>query len=170
LGKVAALDEIGGYYRVHGANRHEDTQLDLRQMRQLLVRTEQTHGYMRTTALELGLLGGAESIAPLALTFPANRLVSLRLDPAQHPFPGDTRVGLARWGVQAAWRRDDLPRLLRLSYMAWFLLCAAAPKPVVRRLAELLFYPEAQGKWFKRRLANLRRPRSIQADERQAAP
>lgn len=159
-GRVLALAQPGGQYRVHGANNHENAQLDLRQMRQLIVRTRQTHGYLRMQANQLGLLDPADAtVASRSLTFLVNRLLSLRLEPLLHPIDGDNRFALGRRGMMTAWQRRDLSLMLRLLYAAWFLLTALAPKSSVTWLAEQFLYPKPRGEWFATLLANLRHTR-----------
>ena len=168
LGRVAALDVVGGYYRVHAANRHHTTRLDPERTRQNIVRTVCTHTQLQVTAQQLGLIGAADGrVAALSVTFPANRLVSLRLDPARHPLPSDTRLALARQGIWAAWRRPNLTLPARVMYSAWYLALAYAPTAgTVRRLAEQLFYPAARGRpWWP---AIRRWPRPVLADKRGA--
>lgn len=160
FGLVLALEETGGYYRVHGSNNHEKAQLDLHQTRQLIVRTDQTHKYMQEKAEQLGLAGlAANGVSALSLTFLANRLISRRLDASQHPIARDTRIHLARRGLLAAWQRPDLSLVMRLIYSAWFLLAALAPKGAARWLAEQFFYPETRGQWLSGALTTLRRAR-----------
>ncbi len=162
FGRVISLAETGGYYRVHGSNHHAKAQLDLQQTRQIIVRTRQTHGHIRDHAQRLGLTDTlGEGVAALSTTFVANRLVSLRLDHAQHPIAGDNRFALARRGVRAAWRRPDLPLLARVMYMAWFLLAAVAPQRAVPSLADQFFFPESRNRWLDRLLARLRRIRPM---------
>jgi glycosyltransferase involved in cell wall biosynthesis len=163
FGMLVSLDETGGYYRVHGSNNHEKERLDLQQTRQLIIRTRQTHGYIQKKAQQLGLAGrSGNSVAILSLTFLANRLISLRLDPTRHPIDGDTRFTLARRGVLASLRRADMPLLLRLIYISWFLLASVVPNGTVQWLAEQFFYSESRGQWFNVLLSNLRRVRPVQ--------
>jgi glycosyltransferase involved in cell wall biosynthesis len=161
-GFVEALNEVGGSYRLHTTNHHEKDRLDLEQTRQMIIRTRQTHTYMYEHAKRLGLLAGSDGkplneIAALSMTFAANRLVSLRLAPAQHPITGDKRFGLARKGIWAAWRRPDLSLLLKCIYTMWFCLACVAPQSMLPWLAEELFYPQARDGWFHRFLSILRR-------------
>jgi hypothetical protein len=170
FGKVAALPGIGGNYRVHGANQYETAQLDLAQVRQIVQRTRQTHELLTTTARRLGLAEAADEVAALSITYPANRLVSLRLDPAHHPLPGDTRWALMGCGMRAAWQRSDLAWSLRLCYLAWFVGAALLPRPVVKWLAVQFFYPEARGRRLSRALAALHRLRPALPGQQRAAP
>lgn len=151
FGLVVSIAEAGGYYRVHDSNGHHNDRLDLRRTRHIISRTDRTHVYVCQTARKLGLSGFSEhKVAIHSTTFMANRLVSLRLEPAYHPMCGDTRVSLARRGIVAALNRPNLTRVLRLMYVMWFLLVAIAPKSIVRWLALELFYPDRQ-----RSLSNL---------------
>ena len=162
FGMVVSLDETGGYYRVHGSNNHERERLDLQQTRELIIRTRQTHRYIQANAQQLGLASHSDhSVAALSLTFLANRLISLRLDPAHHPIEGDTHFALARRGILASLQRTDLPLLLRLMYISWFLLVSVVPRESARWLAEQFFYPESRGQWFNALLTNLRRVRPL---------
>lgn len=155
FGCVMALDVTGGYYRVHGHNHHQRTRLDLAQMRQNIVRTAQTHVHLQATAARRGMLRGSGAVVGgLSLSFLANRLVSLRLDPGQHPLSEDRAPGarwaLARRGMRAALGRPQLPLAFRLLYLLWFLVQAMLPSDVaVHWLAEQLFFPKRQG-WMRK--------------------
>jgi glycosyltransferase involved in cell wall biosynthesis len=168
FGEIAAMDGIGGYYRVHGGNHHETATIVPAQIRQLIVRSRQTHDYLRRYARQLGL--PCEAVASRSLTLLANHLISLRLEPAQHPVKEETRFGLARRGVAAAWRRSDLPLLLRLLYTAWFFLAALLPQAAVPWLALQFFYPHARGQWFNGVLTTARRLRPTPNLQRRASP
>jgi glycosyltransferase involved in cell wall biosynthesis len=171
FGLVDSLHETGGYYRIHGANNHQKEQLALQQTHQLIIRTHLTHGYIHENAQRLGLAKhSAYRVARLSLTFVANRLISLRLDPAHHPIDGDARFALARRGMLAAVQRADLPLLLRLIYIAWFLLVSVVPKGIVRWLAEQFFFPEHRGQWFNGLLSNLHRVSPLHKVHNRAMP
>lgn len=170
LGRVAALDTVGGYYRVHTANHHHTARLDPERTRQNIVRTVCTHTQLQVTAQRLGLIGAADGrVAALSVTFPANRLVSLRLDPARHPLPSDTRLDLARQGIWAAWRRPHLALPARVMYSAWFLAVAYAPHAgAVRWLAKQLFFPAARRRGVSWWPVHRHRPRPVRAARRGA--
>jgi hypothetical protein len=169
-GRVAAVETVGGYYRVHAANRHYVAWLDPERTRQNIVRTVYTHTQVQAAAHRLGLTGASSGrVAALSVTFPANRLVSLRLDPARHPLPSDTRFGLARRGIWAAWRRPDLALSARMMYTVWFTALACVPSVgAAAWLAEQLFYPGASGLRLRAWLANQRGSRPVLAHKRGA--
>jgi glycosyltransferase involved in cell wall biosynthesis len=146
LGQVEVLDGTGGRYRVHEANRHYASTLRLDRVRATVRIIHATHVHMKRLAESLGLGGFPEPERDdRSLVFLSQRLVSRKLDPQQHPFPGDSLSGLARRGAAAALRRPDLSWGLRLLYAAWFLATSAAPRRPAAWLAELMLYPERRG-------------------------
>ena len=142
FGPVRALEGVGGFYRVHGANRHHATTMNLERTRTIIEQTCHTHRHLARVAAALGLRGFlTDSTAVPALSFLAHRLVSVRLDPARHPIAADTAWSLGRRGMWAAWGRFDLSWLARAIRAAWFAAALVAPRPAVGWLAQRFFYP-----------------------------
>lgn len=136
FGKVAALDTVGGCYRVHGANQHYTTALDLDQTRRIIRQTCDTHVCLKLAADALGLPGfPADATAVPAVSFLAHRLISRRLDPARHPIAGDHPWALGLRGMQAALGRFDLAWFPRVLRAAWFAAAVLAPPAGVGWLA-----------------------------------
>jgi hypothetical protein len=132
----------------------------------MLIRTRQTHVYVAEYAKQLGLADDyvnnpLQEVSGVAMSFIANRLVSLRLAPARHPIAGETRWELLGRGLHACRQRGDLPPLLRLMYAVWFLLVAIVPQKGARWLAEQLLAPQASVSRRQRWLAGLRKERSL---------
>lgn len=140
LGRVVSLDSIGAGYRVHGGNDYELEQanLDLRHVRQAVE-------FADTTSRELlrlaGELGQAHLDRILSIADLANRMTSLRLDPARHPIASDSAAGLLRDSLGACRRRDDVSPAMKALFVAWFAAMAVAPRRLARRLAELFMFP-----------------------------
>jgi Glycosyl transferase family 2 len=140
LGRVVSLDAIGAGYRVHGGNDYELEQanLDLRHVRQAVE-------FAATTSRELlrlaGELGQAHPDRILSIADLANRMTSLRLDPARHPIASDSAAGLLRDSFGACRRRDDVSPAMKALFVAWFAAMAVAPRRLARRLAELFMFP-----------------------------
>lgn len=141
LGPVVSLADVGARYRIHGRNGYEpqDQSLDLDHVRANIGFAAATGRALTKLARELGQDPPARilSIADLS-----SRLVSLRLEPRRHPLAGDRVTTLVVDATRAAHRRQDVAAAMKLLYVAWFALAAVAPRPVVRRLAELLAFPE----------------------------
>lgn len=149
LGPVVSLEAVGALRRVHGANAYEreaTADLDLPHVRE-------TIRAARTTRAELERFADARGLARrpgpiLSVSELANRMISLRLDPAGHPVPGDRRPALVADGTRAALRRFDLRPPLRAALAIWFALMAVAPRGLARRLGQSFLLPE------RRRTAN----------------
>jgi glycosyltransferase involved in cell wall biosynthesis len=145
LGRITPLDLLGGRYRVHGANAYETdgTGLDVEHVRKTVRYGLVTTGALERVSAELGLTPRYPEI--LSVSDIANRLISLRLDPARHPRAGDTVRRLLRDGIRASFRRWDSPLLMKLVFVTWFLLVTVAPRPLLVRLALAFLYRERRG-------------------------
>ena len=140
LGEAALLDEVCAEYRVHGGNAYEleRDQIDLGHVRESILFAAATTRSLERLADELGL----EHRRPiLSCADLANRLVSLKLDPARHPLAGDRVGGLLRDALRATGRRFDVSLPMKAMLAAWFALEAVAPRRLARALAKLFLFP-----------------------------
>jgi hypothetical protein len=146
LGPVVSLSHVGLLRRVHGANLYEPSasSLDLEQIRKSIICAAHTERQLRRLAKELGLRDSDQPI--LSVSDLTNRLISIRLDAAHHPVPGDTPRKLVTAGVRAASRRADVRVPVRVAFGLWFLVAAAAPRSILRPLAEVFSFPERRSK------------------------
>jgi hypothetical protein len=129
-GRVASIDEPLGAYVQHGGNLWSAAGDAAERFRKAVRHDLHRHAALRDRAAARGLAVAREPGLrdPLHLT---NRLASLVLDPANHPFRSDTRAGLA---VRGAWamRRARLPAARRAALAAWFLAAGALPRAAAR--------------------------------------
>lgn len=141
LGRVVSLDTVGAGYRVHGDNSYELEvgRLDLDHLRQAIGFAASTSRELLRLADELGL-ERPERI--LSLADLANRMASLKLEPARHPIAGDRPLGLLADAVGAARRREGVSPAMKAIFVAWFAAMVATPRGLARRLAELFMFPE----------------------------
>jgi glycosyltransferase involved in cell wall biosynthesis len=149
LGEVVSLREIGAEYRVHGGNRYEPARstIDVAHLRQAVV-------YAAVTTRALTQLASENALRPpydriLSVADLSNRLVSLKLEPEQHPLPDDRVWSLAIDGIRAALRRPDASPSMKMLFGGWFITTAIAPHALARRLAAYFIFPE------RRRAMNL---------------
>jgi glycosyltransferase involved in cell wall biosynthesis len=155
LGPVVSLPEVSGAYRLHGANSYEPqrAELDVAHLRDSIHFAAATSPRLLELAAELGLPRPQRiySLADLA-----NRLISLRIEPEQHPITEDRRVGLVRDALRAARRRANVSVTMRLAFVVWFAAMATAPRPLARRLAVLFLFPQSRNR-VNRLLARFQR-------------
>jgi hypothetical protein len=148
FGPVVALDFVGAYYRVHGANNYEipAPTIDLHHIRQTIVHCHNTHIYLVKFAKMLGLMCSCNDENDiLSVSYIANRVISLKFDRLQHPIKEDTLLGLFALGVTASMRRFDVPLSTKIMFLLWFAAAIPAPKPLARWLARIFFFPETRG-------------------------
>lgn len=140
LGGAALLDEVCAEYRVHGGNAYEleRDRIDLDHVREAILFGGATTRSLEGLADELGLDRPRPILSCADL---ANRLVSLKLDPARHPVAGDRVPALLREALRATRRRFDVSLPMKAMLAAWFALEALAPRRLARPLAELFLFP-----------------------------
>jgi CTP:molybdopterin cytidylyltransferase MocA len=156
LGRVVSLEEVGSYYRVHGANHYEPqaTDLNLNQLRITIELCRATAESLLETAARLGIPHPNRILSVADL---GNRMISLRLAPASHPIPGDTRAGLFADAVRAL-RRRSAGITMKALFLAWFAAMALSPRALARKLAERWLFPARRG-GLNRLLKRLHRAR-----------
>ena len=154
LGPVSFLDKQEACYRQHPANNYErnSSDLDLKHIRQTIKYCQLTSAYLQQYAKQKGMIDQPGEIG--SVSYYAARLVSLRLEPEQHPIPRDNRWKLLKMGLKAAYRRFDVSISLKILFWGWFYTATVAPKPLVGRLARLFFFPE-QRRGLNQLLGNL---------------
>ncbi|MEL6319053.1 MAG: glycosyltransferase [Cyanobacteria bacterium J06626_14] len=153
-GKIMALEETLGAYRVHGSN-NWGTALDGKRFRSfiehdlrkrdLLVEQAAAHGYE----------------VPADLLFRTNthlraRMASLRLDPAKHPVPEDTVLSLIYHGIYSTWLYTSLNWPKRFIVIAWFLGVGFIPIGISKPAIGWLFAQESRPKSVEWALNRLR--------------
>lgn len=141
LGRVVSLDSVGAGYRVHGANSYEldASRIDLAHLRQAIEFAAATSRELLRLADELG---EPRPDRILSIADLANRMASVKLEPALHPIPGDRPGRLLVDSVRAAGRRGNVSPAMKAMFVGWFAAMALSPRPLARRLAELFLFPE----------------------------
>jgi glycosyltransferase involved in cell wall biosynthesis len=159
-GRVVSLPLPLGAYREHDRNHSEAGTLDLPKLRRRLENETDRETAIKAHAGSLGNPIGHE----LSLRIPGhckNRLLSLRLDPAHHPFPSDSAIGLALAGVRASWSFPHSSLIKRLASTVGFAVLPWAPKSwLAHNLASLSVARKRTG-WLRRLMPErnvLRRP------------
>ena len=139
LGPVVSLDAVAGAYRVHGQNNYEPqaAELDIEHLRELSA----SPGDLGPAAGAGDRLGRPRPPQILSIADLANRMISLRLQPAAHPNRTDRPGRLVADAARAARRRTNVSAPMKLIFVAWFAAMAIAPRPLARRLALWFLFP-----------------------------
>jgi hypothetical protein len=131
-GTVAVLDDVGGSYRVHGRNSHFAASESLHRLRENVRRTHVTHEQLIAHARRLGLTAlGTDPDRVRSVSAAANRLISYRFAPAEHPIARDTRGRVLALGIRSALARTDVALFRRVVMAGWFVAAACAPRRVL---------------------------------------
>jgi glycosyltransferase involved in cell wall biosynthesis len=127
-GPVVSLDEVGGYYRSHSTNHSYNVgAIDIEKMDVDLRVAIASHAYLREFAARVGVAGYIAEPDRLLDTL-TQRLLLLKLGNTATGLPGDRLPKVAWRGVQAAWRRRDVGRSVRLVHAGWFMAIAVLPR------------------------------------------
>ena len=158
FGPIASIDDVGALHRIHGENTYYSTTLDVARVRSTIVavadsHVKQSHLFRTLYSAEVEELGSRDHY------FIVYRVISLKLDPLNHPFR-EKLLPLCMRGCilcittsNPALRRG---RAVRLMWALWFAAMFFAPKVIARSFAEKALIPEKRG-WLHRRLVPLLR-------------
>jgi hypothetical protein len=147
LGPVISIDGVGALYRTHGDNSFHASSLDLGQMRMAIRYIQYLHIHMKRHADRLGLSGMPDNPNEVrSVAFLVTRMVSLKLDPANHPIPEDTIASVLKAAVAAVRLRFDATFPMKVVFLLAFAALAAAPRLVAHPLATMIMQPESRGR------------------------
>jgi glycosyltransferase involved in cell wall biosynthesis len=148
FGTVIFLKEVGAYYRVHDLNNYEAPCISLVRIRETISYMSTTNVYIKKFAdcLELQDRPGASNDI-FSISYIANRVVSLKLDPLRHPIENDRLSRLLLYAVLASFRRFDVSLPMKLIFLLWFAGMVLAPKPLAWWLAKKFFLPESRAQF-----------------------
>jgi hypothetical protein len=141
-GPIRSLDEVGAHYRRHGANAYLSSGLDLEHTRTQIRLINDAHHILKQFAARIAF-GDFPSSASDAcdLRFFALRVASLRLEPAEHPLPGDRLLPLAMVGAAVALQQTHRTLAFRCVAAAWFAAMILAPRRLGWSLTNWFFFP-----------------------------
>jgi hypothetical protein len=159
-GPVISLEEELGAYRQHGDNRWAassgmDAPLLRRKVHHDLIKER----FAERTAAATGrvIAAGSAMRNPMHVL---QRLGSLRLEPEEHPVPGDTVRGLLAAGLRALWTDTSLPWPDRVFYGGVLVAVALGPPPVAARAIDSALASRPRPAWMRRLARALRALRS----------
>ncbi len=144
---VVALEEVGGCYRIHGANSfYSSAELDQNSRQKIwsMTRVCDAYAHLVDVAVASGVLDAAHAL-PNPLTQPdvvflAKRMISAKLDARHHPFKQDTVWQLGWRGAWASLQSGATSLPTKFAHMAWFVAMVPAPRPMAEWLAQEFFH------------------------------
>ena len=155
-GKVIAIEEALGSYRVHGGNNWGAS-----------MSGDRFRAFIKHDLVKQELIAEKANefdySVPSDLLFRTNthlwaRLASLRLDPHNHPIRSDSVLKLIYHGIRSVWLYSNLNRKKQVIITLWFLMVGLLPLPIAKPLIGWLFAQESRPKsieWILNRLRPL---------------
>lgn len=153
FGSIVSLDKVGAFYRVHGKNNYYQARnlIDFVRLRQIILRTSEIRVKQRELFKVLYSIDIPE-VESWNLSFLKDRVVSLKLDPLNHPFK-ESLLFLCMRGCICSTIYPDMRWHGRLLFIFWFLAMLFVPKSIAKPLTEKLLYPEERSRLIKKMVA-----------------
>lgn len=153
FGSIVSFNEVGALYRVHGKNNYyQDRRLiDLDRLRQILLRTAEICNQQRdifNTVYSINI----QEVGLWDLISLKERVVSLKLDPSNHPFK-EKLLSLCVRGCISATISPEMRWRGRFLFIFWFMAMLIIPKTIAKPFTEKLLYPEERRRSMKKMVA-----------------
>ncbi|HZS81862.1 MAG TPA: glycosyltransferase [Stellaceae bacterium] len=162
-GEVVSIREPLGAYRHHDSNHSEASGTSLAKIRRDLANEINREQAIRAHAAALGRPIASQA---MSLRIPGHckgRLLSLRLDPAGHPFPADRAAVLALAGIVACWRFPHHTLAKRVAASFAFAVLPFLPRGWLQRNLEAMIVARRRGPVLRRLLPELLEPEPVLA-------
>ena len=139
-GEVVAIDEELGAYRIHDNNQWALVELSSSRFRRFVAHDLQRCALLKAKGPALGY-SVPENLETRRVGSVWSRLVSLRLEPEEHPIPDDNAWVLAILGLKALWFYSSESLLKRIAFSLWFIWVSLLPLPLAKPAINWLFMP-----------------------------
>lgn len=139
-GEVVAIDEELGAYRIHDSNQWALVKLSSKRFRRFVAHDLQRCALLKEKGPALGY-SVPDNLEIRRVGSVWSRLVSLRLDPDQHPVPDEHAWLLAFWGIKALWFYSSESLVKRIAFSFWFMWVSLMPVPLAKPAINWLFMP-----------------------------
>ena len=139
-GEVIAIEESLGAYRIHNSNQWALVKLDGSRFRRFIAHDLQRCALLKEKGKALSY-AVPDDLEVRAVGSVWSRLVSLRLEPKQHPIDTDRRLNLVLLGLKALWQYSDHSLKKRLFFSLWFIWVGLMPLSLAKPPIRWLFMP-----------------------------
>ena len=156
-GEVAAIEDPLGAYRIHGSNQWALATVSPARFQRFVQHDLQNYALLVKKATELGYEVPPD-LEQRSIGRLWSRINSLRLDPVNHPIPGDRASALVYQGIRSLWKYSDFNWQKRLIYSLWFFWVGFMPRPLAELAITWLYAPHYRPKvisWTVQRLRAL---------------
>jgi glycosyltransferase involved in cell wall biosynthesis len=146
LGPLASLDQVGGYYRMHGKNNIfvSKKDIDIAETRRYLLKVDAIHA-KKKDLIEKFYPDTDYRPEKTYGNYLMARLISLKLDPENHPYAGDNLAQLCLFGSYHALRSSQNRRHVAVLLSFWYLAMLFAPISIAKQMTNNLLNPQSRG-------------------------
>jgi glycosyltransferase involved in cell wall biosynthesis len=155
-GEVVSVHRALGFYRHHDRNHSEASGTNLAKIRRDFLNELHREAALRHHAAVLGI-AMPERLVGRIPGHCKGRLLSLRLDPARHPVPGDRMGPLVLDGIAASWRFPHHGLVKRLAATLGFLALPWVPRYWIKRNLDSIIVARKRVEPVRRLLRRARR-------------
>ena len=139
-GKVVAIEEPLGAYRIHDSNQWALVELNSSRFRRFVAHDLQRCALLKEKGAALGY-DVPDRLEIRAFGSVWSRLASLRLSPDEHPITTDNAFMLALWGIRALWLYSKESIKKRILFSLWFIWVSLMPIALAEPAIRWLFMP-----------------------------
>jgi hypothetical protein len=165
LGDVLTIRKPLARYRIHAANSNSLASLDATKLRNQLQQDVEKARLFTTVSRQLRLSVPDDPLGS-SLGHLQYRFASCLVDPASHPFPGDTMAGLVWRLVSSATISSQMRARDRAILLVWAIVCILAPRDYRRSLVLWRFAPTSRPAMLRSLLGVLSSLRSHRLPDR----
>lgn len=144
-GDVAAIEEPLGAYRIHDTNQWALATVTSARFQRFVRHDLQNFALLTQKATELGYEIPSD-LEQRSIGRLWSRIISLRLDPQQHPVKSDRPLNLIYDGIRSLWKYSDFNWQKRLFYSLWFIWVGLLPLPIAKPAMTWLYAPQHRPK------------------------
>ena len=146
-GNVGAIEEPLGAYRIHDSNQWALSTVTAAKFQRFVRHDLQNFELVTQKAKEFGYDYPADldqrSIGRLW-----SRIISLRLEPKEHPIASDRALNLIYCGIRSLWKYSDFNWQKRTFYSIWFIWVGLLPLPLATPAITWLYAPQYRPKFI----------------------
>jgi glycosyltransferase involved in cell wall biosynthesis len=156
-GEVAAIEEPLGNYRIHDRNQWAMATVSGERFRRFVRHDLQNYALLLQKAEELGYTVPTD-LEQRSIGRLWSRLISLRLDPQNHPVTADRPLLLIYRGIRSLWKYSTFNWQKRIIYSIWFCWVGLMPLAFAQPAMSWLYAPHFRPKvvdWTVRQIRTL---------------
>lgn len=154
-GDIAAIEEPLGAYRIHSNNQWALVNITSERFRRFVKHDLQNYALLVEKATEFGHVV-PEDLEQRAIGRLWSRIISLRLDPQNHPVQTDNLLQLTYQGIRSLWKYSSFNVQKRIIYSLWFIWVGFLPVLLAKPAITWLYAPHLRPRFVSKAVHRLK--------------